>query len=140
MDTGGNRGKWLHHARFIIHGHDADQRRRGLQGGIEGVHIQQAVALHRQHRYLRHFRQRCRRIQHRLVLRLHREQMRLLDAVVPQRAFQGEVICLRCTAGEDHLARVGMDDRRKLRPRRFQRLPGGKTGGIGRAGVGGEAG
>ena len=133
----GDVGNGLHHAGFVIDRHDAHQCRRVMERGVKCGEVKQAVAANGQDAHFgARFCQRSGGVKHGFVFGLDGDEVRALDAVVAECAFEREVVRFGRAAGVDDFARLRPDVRRQLRPRVFEAAAVFECGLVGCAGVG----
>ena len=137
MHARGDVGDGLDYPGFVIDCHHADQRRRARKCFVKRGEVKQAVAANGQDAHFgARFCQRSGGVKHGFVFGLDGDEVRALDAVVAECAFEREVVRFGRAAGVDDFARVRPDGRRQLRPRVFEAATVFECGLVGCAGVG----
>ncbi len=112
----------LDHADLVVDEHDGSKRRVGAQRGFEFFEVEQAVRFRDERRdgkagalELEH------RVEHCLVLGLHRDQVLALVAAGERGPFDREIVGFGRTGRPNDFTRIGVDQRGDLIARRFDR-------------------
>ena len=100
----------LHHADFVVRGHDRNQDRLVVHGALQFVEIDETIFLHRQvSNAVAVLLKALAGIEHGLVLGDRGDDVVALLAVHLGDAFDGEVVALGSAGGEDDFFRGGAD-------------------------------
>ena len=121
-----NRGDIVQRSDLIVRVHDRDQHRARRDGTAHRVGVDRSVAVDRQHRDRRAARllQRLAGVEHRLVLGGGGDDVLAALRMKLDRALDRQVVRLGRAAGENDVARLGVDQGGDLRPRLLDRLFG----------------
>ncbi len=143
LDQLADGGDVLDHADLVVGQHDRDQQRLVGDGGLELAEVDAPVGLDRQVGDLEALLlEALHRVEHRLVLGLHRDEVVAAPLVEPGRALDGEVVRLGRARGEDDLLGAGADQGGDVAARLLDGLLGAPAEHVGAAGgvaeVGGE--
>ena len=101
----------LNDADLVVDRHHGDEDRVGTDGRTEGVHVDEAVLLDVEvgHLVALAFKM-AHRVEHGLVLGLHRDEVTALVLVEVRGALDGEIVALRCAGRPDDLAGIGANE------------------------------
>ena len=112
----------LDHADLVVDEHHRDDDRVRPQRRLQHLEVEEAVLLHVEIRHVEALAlEFAHRVEHRLVLGLHRDEVLAARLVEVRRALQRQVVRLGRTRRPDDLARVGVDQRRDLLARLLDR-------------------
>src|SRR6266568_61370 len=120
-------GDRLDHADLVVHHHHRHEDGIGAEGRLEFVQVEQAVLLRIEvGRHEALALELAHRVEHRLVLGLHRDDVLALALVEIRRALDGEVVAFGRARGPDDLLGIGVQQRGDVLARfldRFLRFP-----------------
>src|SRR6266851_4779956 len=120
-------GDRLDHADLVVHHHHRHEDGIGAEGRLEFVQIEQAVLLRIEvGRHEALALELAHRVEHRLVLGLHRDDVLALALVEIRRALDGEVVAFGRARSPDDLLGIGVQQRGDVLARlldRFLRFP-----------------
>src|SRR5216683_2235617 len=106
-------GYRLDHADLVVHHHHRHEDGIGAEGRLEFFQVEQPVLLRIEvSRFEPLALELAHRVEHRLVLGLHRDDVLAFALVEIRRAFDGEVVAFGRAGGPDDLFRIGIEERR----------------------------
>ena len=115
----------LDHADFVVHHHDRSEDGIGADRRLELLDVDQTILLHLEISRLEPLAlELAESVEHGLVLGLLRDEVLAFGLVEVGGALDREVVALGRARGPDDLLRVGVDQRRDMRARLFDRLLG----------------
>src|SRR6266849_2669493 len=116
-------GYRLDHADLVVHHHHRHEDGIGAEGRLEFFQVEQPVLLRIEvSRFEPLALELAHRVEHRLVLGPHRDDVLAFALVEIRRAFDGEVVAFGRAGGPDDLFRIGIEERRDVLARLLHRL------------------